>query len=173
MLLAIAACHSGGNPGGGGKAFPFVPGNQQILHTVGGTVTGLAGSGLVLQNNAGDNLPVSANGGFSFGITLNSGETYDVTVLTPPTSPLQACTVSNGSGTVADGDVTNVEIACVILGDINGDGVVNHVDMLLAQRITLGMIAATSEQVSRGDIYPDGKIDASDYLLIQKMGLGL
>src|SRR6187402_538008 len=43
---------------------------QVSCHTasfrIGGTVTGLAGSGLVLQNNAGDSLSVSANGPFTF-----------------------------------------------------------------------------------------------------------
>src|SRR5947207_4352663 len=34
--------------------------------TVGGTVTGLTGSGLVLRNNGGDNLPIGGNGAFTF-----------------------------------------------------------------------------------------------------------
>jgi len=35
-------------------------------YTVGGMVSGLAGSGLVLQNNAGDDRSISANGAFFF-----------------------------------------------------------------------------------------------------------
>lgn len=173
LTLALTACGSGGNSGGAGGALSFISGGLQISYTVGGTVSGLAGSGLVLQNNAGDDLAVGADGGFTFGSAMESGETYNVTVLTQPASPLQSCTVTDGSGTVGGNDVTNVQVACIILGDINGDGVVNHVDALLAQRIALGMITATPEQITRGDIHPDGKIDASDYLLIQKMGLGL
>src|SRR6266702_1834453 len=35
-------------------------------HTIGGTISGLSGTGLVLRNNGGDSLPVSANGTFTF-----------------------------------------------------------------------------------------------------------
>ena len=82
-------------------------------YTVGGTVAGLAGSGLVLRNNGGDDLPVSANGTFTFATPLASGATYSVTVLTQPTSPAQTCTVAGGSGTVPNAVVTTVSIVCV------------------------------------------------------------
>src|SRR5436309_2755770 len=80
--------------------------------SVGGTVSGLIGTGLVLQDNGGDNLPVSANGTFTFSTAIASGAAYSVTVLTQPTNPSQSCTVTNGSGTVASTNVTNVEVAC-------------------------------------------------------------
>jgi len=35
-------------------------------YTIGGTVSGLLGTGLVLQDNGGNNLSVSANGSFTF-----------------------------------------------------------------------------------------------------------
>jgi hypothetical protein len=38
-------------------------------YAVGGTVAGLRGSGLVLQDNLGDNLPVRADGSFAFATT--------------------------------------------------------------------------------------------------------
>src|SRR5437867_2990156 len=81
--------------------------------SVGGTVSGLIGTGLVLQDNGGDNLPVSANGTFTFSTAIASGAAYSVTVLTQPTNPSQSCTVTNGSGTVASTNVTNVAVACV------------------------------------------------------------
>src|SRR5262249_51867313 len=82
-------------------------------HTIGGSVSGLSGTGLVLQNNGGDNLAVSANGAFSFSTSLTSGATYSVTVLTQPTNPSQTCTVTGGgSGTVGGTNVTNVSISC-------------------------------------------------------------
>ena len=65
-------------------------------YTVGGTTSGLAGAGLVLQNNGGDNLPVPANGSFTFSIPVAQGGAYSVTVLTQP--PGRTCTVTNGSG---------------------------------------------------------------------------
>ncbi len=106
--LALAACGGGGGssttpPGGGG-------GSQS--YTVGGTISGLSGGGLVLQNNGADNLTVSAGAtSFTFKTALTSGSMYAVTVLTQPTNPTQACTVTNGTGTVS-ANVTNVAISC-------------------------------------------------------------
>src|SRR6202023_2142360 len=68
-------------------------------YTVGGTVSGLAGSGLTLQDNGGNNLLISANGSFVFTAALASGSAYGVTVLTQPSSPSQTCVVTSGSGT--------------------------------------------------------------------------
>ena len=89
------------------------------ISTVGGSISGLSGSGLVLRLTYGDasttaDLPVSS-GATSF--TFNStnvalGDAYSVSVLTPPTSPSQTCTVSNASGTMPATDVTTVVVAC-------------------------------------------------------------
>jgi len=82
--------------------------------TVGGTITGLTGGGLVLQNNAGDNLTVTAGATtFTFGGRLAGGAAYAVTVLTQPTAPSQTCTVAAGSGNLGNADVTSVAITCV------------------------------------------------------------
>jgi hypothetical protein len=81
-------------------------------YTIGGTVTGLTGTGLVLQNNAGNNLSVSASGAFTFTTALTTGSAYAVTVLTQPSGPTQNCVVTGGTGTVASANVTNVSVAC-------------------------------------------------------------
>jgi len=81
-------------------------------YTVGGQVGGLAGSGLVLQNNGGDDLPVAADGGFTFATAVASGQSYSVSVLVQPSAPSQTCTVGNGSGVVGAGSVTDVAVAC-------------------------------------------------------------
>jgi len=81
-------------------------------YTVGGTVTGLAGSGLVLSDNGGDDLPISASGSFVFKIALASGATYSVGVAAQPTSPGQTCVVTNGSGTIASSPANNVSVSC-------------------------------------------------------------
>ena len=80
--------------------------------TVGGNVSGLAGSGLVLSLNGSTSLPVNANGAFTFPGGLASGATYAVTVATQPASPAQTCTVANGSGTIGAANVTNVAVSC-------------------------------------------------------------
>jgi hypothetical protein len=102
MTLPIAV-GCGGGAGGGSTPPP------PTTYTIGGTVSGLTGTGLVLQDNGGNNLLVSANGTFIFSNSITSSATYSVTVSTEPTG--QTCTVTNGSGT-ASANVTNVQIAC-------------------------------------------------------------
>jgi Regulator of chromosome condensation (RCC1) repeat len=100
-------------------------------YTIGGTVYGLAGTGLVLQDNAGDNLPISSNGGFIFATALASGAKYSVTVLTQPSSPAQTCAVTNPSGT-ALANVSSAVITCntntftvgVVVSGLTGTNVV-------------------------------------------------
>jgi hypothetical protein len=79
--------------------------------TIGGSVSGLSGSGLVLQDNGGDNLAASSNGAFAFKTALARGSAYKVTVLTQPSSPAQTCRVTNANG-IANSNVTNVQVTC-------------------------------------------------------------
>ncbi len=81
-------------------------------YTIGGTASGLAGTGLVLQDNGGNNLAVAANGSFTFSTPIATGVAYAVTVLTQPTGPAQTCAVASGSGTVASANVTSVAVTC-------------------------------------------------------------
>jgi hypothetical protein len=81
-------------------------------YTIGGTILGLAGTGLVLQDNGGDNLSPTGNGNFTFATPVASGSVYKVTVLTEPINPTQTCTIANGGGTVGSSNVTNVQISC-------------------------------------------------------------
>ncbi|MBI5428906.1 MAG: hypothetical protein HY938_00415 [Nitrosomonadales bacterium] len=84
-----------------------------VALTVGGTVSGLAGKGLVLQLNGADDLAVSASGKFNFPKALNKGNAYAVTVKASPSAPVkQTCTVSQGNGSIAGAAVNNVTIAC-------------------------------------------------------------
>jgi uncharacterized delta-60 repeat protein len=80
--------------------------------TIGGTVSGLVGTGLVLKN-LGTNDLSPGNGVFAFTIPFPSGIPYNVTVAAQPTNPTQVCTVANGSGTVTDANITNVTVACL------------------------------------------------------------
>jgi hypothetical protein len=86
--------------------------------TIGVTVTGLNGTGLVLQDNGGDSLTVNANGSYTFKTTVNGA--YAVSVLTQPTSPSQICTVTNGGG-IATANVTGIPVACVNSFTIGGN----------------------------------------------------
>ena len=82
-------------------------------YTIGGTVSGLSGTGLVLQANGGNNLQVSAGAtNFAFTTSVASGGSYSVTVLSQPTSPSQTCVLSNGSGVVANANITSLQVTC-------------------------------------------------------------
>lgn len=83
------------------------------LYSVGGTVSGLEGSGLMLRNNGGDDLPIAADGSFTFSEQLVDGEIYNVTVLDQPTGPAQTCSVDQGTGTINGGNVATVAVSCV------------------------------------------------------------
>jgi N-acetylneuraminic acid mutarotase len=83
-------------------------------YTIGGTVSGLTGSGLVLQDNGGNNISVTASGSFTFTTAVASGGAYAVTVLTQPSNPVQNCVVTGGSG-AASANVTNVQVTCTLV----------------------------------------------------------
>ena len=55
-------------------------------------------------------------------------------------------------------------------GDLNGDGIVNIVDVLFAARISGGLMTPTPDQLDHGDVAPsgnpNGKIDAVDVMRI-------
>jgi 6-phosphogluconolactonase (cycloisomerase 2 family) len=85
-------------------------------YTVGGTVSGLAGSDLVLHfvsgNTVTSTLTISSNGSFAFAPHLAKGAAYSVTIESQPVNPSQVCTVGNGSGSLNGSDVTNVIVNC-------------------------------------------------------------
>jgi hypothetical protein len=85
------------------------PTSPTAFYTVGGSVSGLTGS-VTLQNNVGDDIIKTTNDGFTF-TAQAEGSDYAVTVSSQPTG--QTCTVTNGSGTLAGADITDVVITCV------------------------------------------------------------
>jgi len=103
ILVVLAACTntpkiSGGGGGGGGGTGSY---------TIGGTVSGLTGTGLVLKDNGSDALAITGNGSFTFATSVKGA--YLVTISTQPTG--QTCTLANFSGT-ATANVTNVQVTC-------------------------------------------------------------
>jgi hypothetical protein len=111
LLVVLAACSNGSGSLEDQQAPPPAQGAQTGL-TIGGSVAGLTGSGLVLQNNGAGDLSVTSDGAFTFAETVSSGAPYSVTVLTQPSSPAQTCTVANGTGTVANNNVSTVVVTC-------------------------------------------------------------
>ena len=93
-----------------GSTPPATPPLPQT-YTIGGTVSGMLGTGLVLSDGF-DDITVNADGSFTFPTTLPSGFYYSVTILTQPSAPAQRCTVANGSGYVGNSPVTNIQVVC-------------------------------------------------------------
>src|SRR5713226_1206253 len=102
VLFACSGLPKSSTGGGGGGPF-----------TVGGSVSGLAGTGLVLADNGTDKLTVSANGTSAFATTVAKGGSYAVTVQTQPSNPTQTCAASpsTASGSNISANVT-VTVSC-------------------------------------------------------------
>jgi 6-phosphogluconolactonase len=88
--------------------------NAPQRYTVGGSVSGVVGSGLVLQDNGGNDLAIEANGSFLFSAALANASAYTVTIKTEPTNPSQTCVLSGGNGTIMGAKVSNVVATCTI-----------------------------------------------------------
>jgi hypothetical protein len=91
--------------------------NCVLSYSIGGTVTGLVGTGLILVNSSdSEQLPISAANGnqpFTFKNLVPTGTAYAVTIFAEPTLPTQACVVTTGTGSgTATANVTSVAIVC-------------------------------------------------------------
>src|SRR5207253_2790753 len=104
VLVALTAC-------GGGDSGPPPP----ATYTVGGTVTGLVGSGLEIQMSRrghgrtiaiGPPLQINSNGAFTFDAVSNMSLVTAVDITQQPASPTQLCLIHNF---VQAANVTDVE----------------------------------------------------------------
>ena len=139
--------------------------------TVGGSVSGLSGT-VVLQDNGGDDLGVTANGPFTFATQVASGAAYAVTVKTNPSG--QACTVSNGSGTMGSANVTSVAVTCTTSKGSTGSDDFNRADgalganwtavsdgaMTISSQAVIGKAGATTGDIRTAEAYPSDQYSA-------------
>jgi 6-phosphogluconolactonase len=110
--IAVTALVAAGLSGcGGGSAS-----GRNSGYAVGGTVTGLAGSGLVLQTGDGSEVAIAANGSFVLPSTMPSGSSYALTTKAQPTTPAQNCVIANASGRVTDANISNIVVTCTDKG---------------------------------------------------------
>jgi hypothetical protein len=99
---------------------------------------------------------LDANSSDTDGDALDDATEFDNTSGDEPVNP-------NGYPNIADGDVAP-------LG--NPDGNLNAADVLIAQRIALGLEIAMTQELAHGDMNCDGQITLPDVLLIQRVVLG-
>jgi len=102
--LSLSAC--------GGDDADTAPPPPPPSYTVGGSITGLAGSGLTLRNGS-ETITLTAGAArFTFANALLAGSSYSVSVGAQPSVPAQTCTVSNASGTIANASINNLVVEC-------------------------------------------------------------
>jgi len=86
-------------------------GSGATFFTISGSLSGLAsGATVALLDNGGDQITLSVNGNFTFPTPLSTGTPYTITVLTQPIGG--TCIVTNGSGTVAASNVSDIMVTC-------------------------------------------------------------
>ncbi len=96
-------------------------------------------------------------------------------------SLLNSAGAAKTSGTVATGDLLSVtydgsktlKIPLVIYGDINGDGVINTLDLLRGHKYILGAAGLDAASLKAADMNKDGVFNTVDLLRGQKYILGL
>lgn len=134
------ACGGGGDEAGTPNPPP------PPTYTIGGEVSGLKGTGLVINLNGSETLDVDENGAFAFVTEINSGGTYTVEVVTQPDG--QLCDVSAGTGQ-ATGNVTSVTVSCVNAITLSGQVIDDPIPFALVT-VTVGARAYSTTADGEG-----------------------
>ena len=126
VVLAQSACGGARNESGSDTPTESAP---PPAYTIGGTVRGLTrGQTLTLQDNGADAATVTAGGtgtdNFVFAATVPRQGSYAVTVAGQPAN--RFCTVTAGSGTDVESDVSSVDVACPTAWYVSGTGDDKH-----------------------------------------------
>ena len=79
-------------------------------YSLGGSITGLTVSGLVLTNGSDTVSPQANSTSFVFPTKVGNGFSYGVTIFAQPAG--QNCTIQNGTGVMGSTDVTSVVVTC-------------------------------------------------------------
>lgn len=140
-------------------------------YTVSVMVEGLEGVGLIIEDTiTGANIAPTADGAQAIGYAYPPGANYNVRIVTQPGAPNQVCSVTNGSGVIADADVTDVGVVCVTQAqrrwldpNFGTAGKVHSNDLQFGRAVAVqpgGRIVVLSGLVLAG-FNADGSVDAS------------
>jgi serine/threonine-protein kinase len=155
LCMLVSAC--GGSASSTSSAGPGAP-LEAPSATLGGTISGLTQSGLVLANGAQTLDVVTGATAFTFATTVPVDQSYAVTVKSQPTG--QNCTTANSSGTMSATGTTAVAITCVdvvvapsnhliggTIGGLDRDGLVlaNGADSVAVQAGATSFIMPTAQ----------------------------
>ena len=114
-LLACLLSACGGS--GGGSSTP-------ATYTIGGSVSELTASGLVLANGSATLAVSSGSSSFTFPTAVATGTSYDISVESQPAG--ETCAPDNPTGTVGTGNVNNITVHCFNPG--TGTGWLSYTD---------------------------------------------
>ena len=78
-----------------------------------------------------------------------------------------------GAGATITVDLQFTPKPDVVLGDVNGDGVVDTTDAKLIMQYDLGLIDETALTLEAADVNGDGAVDTTDAKLVMQLDLGL
>ena len=150
------SCNRPGKPrhsGGDLMTFKVTIPVPSVTFTLGGSVIGLTGSGLVLANPGSSNLAIGTDGNFTFAPPVGAGAHYAVTVLTQPSG--QTCSVTNDTGT-ANANVLSVAVNCVAVAatyTVGGQANANNGGAVVLQNNGTDTITVAANQ---NFIFPTG-----------------
>jgi N-acetylneuraminic acid mutarotase len=115
-VLVLAACGGGSSSSG-----------SSANYTVGGSISGLNASSVVLIYNSTNTVTVSQGATtWVFATSFPAGSSYSVSVLTNPTGEL--CEVNNGGSGTLTANVTNITVVCSLYGQWTWDGGLSSVN---------------------------------------------
>ena len=92
---------------------------------VGGEISGLQGSGLVVELSDGQTYEPESSGEFFFATPILDQDDFSVSIAQQPQLPDQQCAISGNEGTIDEADYTDVSISCVtdlymVSGEVHG-----------------------------------------------------
>ena len=60
----------------------------------------------------------------------------------------------------------------ILLGDVNGDGIIHAKDYMMLKRYALGTYELSADRLPAADVTREGKINAKDYMMLKRHVLG-
>jgi len=120
-----------------------------------GTVVGFTLTGTNIPAGSGDLLVATFEN--------NNDQTFDLCLTDPIFSDPNANDVS-----IALGDCAEMDFSSSLLGDINDDGVINVLDVVVLVNIVLGI----EDEIPAGDLNSDGVINVLDVVILVNIILG-
>ena len=106
ITASLVLCGCGGGSGEGPTT------TSTPSYSVGGTVSGLVGTGLTLEDSVAGSLAVAGNGRFTLPKALPSGTSYAVAIAQQPSNPTQKCALTGGAGVIDGANASGVSVTC-------------------------------------------------------------